>query len=63
MQSTFTGLEIGKRSLIAHNKGLTTVGHNITNASTEGYSRQRVKMQPFDPLYAPHLNRENTPGR
>ena len=63
MQSTFTGLEIGKRSLIAHNKGLTTVGHNITNASTEGYSRQRVKMQPFDPLYAPQLNRENTPGQ
>ncbi len=63
MQSTFTGLEIGKRSLIAHNKGLTTVGHNITNASTEGYSRQRVKMQPFDPLYAPALNRENTPGQ
>ena len=63
MQSTFTGLEIGKRSLIAHNKGLTTVGHNITNASTEGYSRQRVKMETFDPLYAPALNRENTPGQ
>ena len=63
MQSTFTGLEIGKRSLIAHSKGLTTVGHNITNASTEGYSRQRVIMQPFDPLYDPGLNRENTPGQ
>jgi len=57
------GIEIGKRSLIAHNKSLQTVGHNIVNASTEGYSRQRVKMSTFDPLYAPHLNRENTPGQ
>ncbi len=63
MQSTFAGIEIGKRSLIAHNKNLNTVGHNITNASTEGYSRQRVKMDSFEPLYAPHLNRENTPGQ
>jgi len=57
------GIEIGKRSLVAHNKSLQTVGHNIVNASTEGYSRQRVKMSTFDPLYAPHLNRENTPGQ
>ncbi len=63
MQSTFTGIEIGKRSLVAHNQSLTTIGHNITNASTDGYSRQRVKMETFDPLYAPSLNRENTPGQ
>ncbi|MCL2481659.1 MAG: flagellar hook-associated protein FlgK [Spirochaetaceae bacterium] len=63
MQSTFMGIEIGKRSLIAHNKSLQTVGHNIVNASTDGYSRQRVKMSTFDPLYAPHLNRANTPGQ
>ncbi len=63
MQSTFTGIEIGKRSLVAHNQSLTTIGHNITNASTDGYSRQRVRMETFEPLYAPHLNRENTPGQ
>ena len=63
MQSTFMGIEIGKRSLMAHNKSMQTVGHNIVNASTDGYSRQRVKMSTFDPLYAPHLNRENTPGQ
>ncbi len=63
MQSTFMGIEIGKRSLIAHNKSLSTVGHNLTNASTEGYSRQRVKLSTFEPLYEPQLNRENTPGQ
>ncbi len=63
MQSTFTGIEIGKRGMVAHNVGLTTVGHNLTNASTEGYSRQRVELGSFEPIYAPHLNREETPGQ
>ncbi len=63
MQSTFTGIEIGKRSLIAHNVGLTTTGHNLSNASVEGYSRQRVMLSAFDPIYAPELNREETPGQ
>lgn len=63
MQSTFSGIELGKRSLIAHTKSMSTLGHNITNASTEGYSRQRVRIETFNPLYAPYLNRENTPGQ
>lgn len=62
MQSTFTGIEIGKRSLIAHTQGLSTIGHNVSNASVDGYSRQRVEMSAADPLYLPGLNRENTPG-
>ncbi len=63
MQSTFAGLEIAKRGLAAHNQALLTIGHNLTNASTEGYSRQRVEFSEMDPLYAPSLNREETPGQ
>ncbi len=63
MQSAFTGIEIGKRSLIAHTQGMYTVGHNLSNASTDGYSRQRVEMEPFDPIYMPGLNREETAGQ
>jgi flagellar hook-associated protein 1 FlgK len=63
MISTFAGIEIGKRGLVGHNQGLNTVGHNLTNASTEGYSRQRVEMAAFEPLYMPQLNREETPGQ
>ena len=63
MQSAFSGIEIGKRSLIAHTQGLHTVGHNLSNASTEGYSRQRVDMDPFDALYMPGLNRAETAGQ
>ena len=61
--NSFTGIEIGKRSLIAHTKGLSTIGHNMSNASVEGYSRQRVEMQAFEPLYMPGFNREETPGQ
>ncbi|MCL2294751.1 MAG: flagellar hook-associated protein FlgK [Spirochaetes bacterium] len=63
MHSTFMGIEIGKRSLMAHNKSLVTTGHNIVNASTEGFSRQRVKLATFEPLYAPQLNRVHVPGQ
>lgn len=63
MESTFTGIEIGKRSLLAENVGLTTVGHNLANASTEGYSRQRVEFAPFDPIYMPDMTRADTPGQ
>jgi flagellar hook-associated protein 1 len=63
MQSTFLGIEIGKRSLITQNEGLGVIGHNLANASTEGYSRQRIEMKATDPLYDPALNREETPGQ
>jgi len=63
VQSTFAPIELGKRGLIATTEGLATVGHNISNASVEGYSRQRVEMSATDPLYEPQLNREETPGQ
>ncbi len=63
MQSTFSGIELGKRSLFAQNRGLQTVGHNLSNASVDGYSRQRVEFSPTDPLYRPQLNRAERPGQ
>lgn len=63
MTSTFMGIEIGKRSVMAHSQSINTVGHNLANAETEGYSRQRVEVVTSDPIYSPALNRENTPGQ
>ncbi|MDR1898703.1 MAG: flagellar hook-associated protein FlgK [Treponema sp.] len=63
MTSTFQGIEIGKRAVHAHQQGLNTTGHNLSNASTEGYSRQRVELVPFEPIYLPGLAREETPGQ
>ena len=51
MESTFAGIELGKRGLIAHQAALHVTGHNVSNAETEGYSRQRVTLEVFDPLY------------
>ena len=62
MGSTFSGIELGKRSIMANTDAITTAGHNITNANTEGYSRQRVKIKEFDPLYKPDLERLERPG-
>ena len=43
-------LDVGKRSLMNSQTALQTVGHNIANKSTEGYSRQRVEVQSNVPL-------------
>ena len=42
MRSTFGGLNIMVRGLFAQQASLDTVGHNIANANTDGFSRQRV---------------------
>ena len=38
------GSEIGLRALLASRTALETIGHNVTNANTEGYSRQRLEL-------------------
>ncbi|GAA4718666.1 flagellar hook-associated protein FlgK [Brevibacillus fulvus] len=45
MASTFHGIEVSKRGLFAQQTALNTTGHNISNANTEGYTRQRANMQ------------------
>ncbi|MHB9295043.1 putative flagellar hook-associated protein 1 [Pillotina sp. SPG140] len=63
MASTFLGIEIGKRAVSAHELALNVTGHNLSNADTEGYSRQRVDLSAFEPLYLPGLNRAETAGQ
>jgi flagellar hook-associated protein 1 FlgK len=43
--STFSGLSVGLSSLYAQRRGLELTGHNIANANTEGYSRQRLRLE------------------
>ena len=63
MNSAFSGIELGKRALITHQAALQVTGHNVSNADTEGYSRQKITLEVFDPLYVPGLTRELTPGQ
>lgn len=44
MRSTFAGLNTMVRGILANQLSLDTTGHNITNAGTEGYSRQVVTL-------------------
>ncbi|OCT13149.1 flagellar hook-associated protein FlgK [Paenibacillus pectinilyticus] len=63
MTSTFTGIEISKRSLFAQQAALQTTGHNISNANTQGYSRQVVNFVASAPLEAPSMQRSTVPGQ
>ena len=49
MSTTFGGLELGRSALNAFRLGMQTVGHNISNMNTEGYSRQRVNYTTVKP--------------
>lgn len=63
MTSTFFGLETAKRALTTQQSALYTTGHNISNANTPGYTRQRVNMQTTLPYPSPSLNRPQIPGQ
>lgn len=45
MSSSFLGIEIAKSALFANQQAQQTVAHNVANANTEGYSRQRVILE------------------
>ena len=55
MSSTFGGLEMGKSALNGFRLGMQTVGHNISNMNTEGYSRQRVIFSTVKPEDIAHV--------
>ncbi len=42
---SFFSIEIAKRGLFAQQRAQQTTTHNITNANTEGYSRQRTDLE------------------
>lgn len=62
MRSTFMGLEASKRGLFTQQSALYTTGHNISNANTLGYSRQRVNMEATLGYPGTGLNAPKTPG-
>lgn len=50
MPSTFLGLNTGLSGLNYFQNALNTTAHNISNANTQGYSRQQVLASASDPL-------------
>lgn len=50
MGLSFLGLEIARRALLASRQAMDVVGHNVANANTPGYSRQRVDLRTTPPF-------------
>jgi flagellar hook-associated protein 1 len=63
MRSTFHGLETARRALSTQQTAIQTTGHNIANASTPGYSRQRVNFQQEDAYPGNSFIKPQIPGQ
>lgn len=50
MPSPFHGIETASRALRAFQRSLDTIGHNVANVNTPGYSRQTVDLSTSDPI-------------
>jgi flagellar hook-associated protein 1 FlgK len=55
MSSSFLGLNIALSGLFANQRALGVTSHNVANANTKGYSRQRMDMTQFRPDTIPGL--------
>ncbi|MWV46606.1 flagellar hook-associated protein FlgK [Paenibacillus sp. HJL G12] len=63
MTSTFHSVETAKRSLFTQTAALNTTGHNIANANTAGFTRQRVNMVASKPIEAYGMTHSTVPGQ
>lgn len=63
MRSSFMGLETARRGLFTQQSALYTTGHNVANANTPGYSRQRVNFQQTNAYPSIGMNSPALPGQ
>jgi len=57
MRSTFFGIETMRRAILTQRRVMDTIGHNVANASTPGYTRQEVILEPTRAFPYPGVNR------
>ncbi|OPA75662.1 flagellar hook-associated protein FlgK [Paenibacillus selenitireducens] len=63
MTSTFHGIETSRRALSTQMALMQTMGHNVANANTDGYSRQRVNVSASRPIEALGFTKSNAAGQ
>jgi flagellar hook-associated protein 1 FlgK len=63
MPSAWFGLNTAVSALTAAQTAIDTAAHNTANASTPGYSRQRVNLVASSPFPFPAFNRSGLPGQ
>ncbi|MBO9385083.1 MAG: flagellar hook-associated protein FlgK [Thermomicrobium sp.] len=59
----FRALETAFRGLMAQQRAVDTANHNIANANTPGFARQRVTLVPSMPYTVPAFNRSGLAGQ
>ncbi|TDQ36929.1 flagellar hook-associated protein FlgK [Aureibacillus halotolerans] len=62
MTSTFHGLETALRAIHSQQRALQTLSHNVANANTPGYTRQRVNFEASNGFPAVGRNQPQIPG-
>ncbi len=62
MAGTFFGFNTALRGMQAQQRGIYTTSHNIANANTEGYTRQRTVMETTFAYPVPAMNRPGGGG-
>lgn len=63
MSGLFSTFNIAKRGLFTQQKAIGVTSHNISNANTEGYSRQRATIETTRPFGMPSMNSSIGPGQ
>ncbi|WP_125152125.1 flagellar hook-associated protein FlgK [Clostridium rectalis] len=63
MSGLFGTINTGKSGIFASQKAIDVTSHNIANANTDGYSRQRAKLQTRRPFCTPAFNNAVGPGQ
>lgn len=63
MSGLFGTFNVGKRGLFAQQRALDVTSHNVANANTEGYSRQRAILETTTPFGMPSMDSQVGPGQ
>ncbi|AKA70322.1 flagellar hook-associated protein FlgK [Clostridium scatologenes] len=63
MSGLFGTLNISKSGMFTQQRCIDVTSHNIANANTDGYSRQRAELQTTKPFPMPSVNNAVGPGQ
>ncbi|SHJ68640.1 flagellar hook-associated protein 1 FlgK [Hathewaya proteolytica DSM 3090] len=63
MSGLFATFGVSTRGMSSQQKALQVTSHNIANANTEGYSRQRAELQTTKPFSMPSMHSAISPGQ
>ncbi|MDP4176926.1 MAG: flagellar hook-associated protein FlgK [Bacillota bacterium] len=63
MAGLFSVLNVANSGMSVQQSAINVTSHNIANANTEGYSRQRATMETTQPFGMPTLNNAVEPGQ